>query len=160
MDSALSSRWLVLAISLPYSLFCLRLWTQGHAPSFHRLPWTAHHHYLIQALYLPFLVLACGSILQWVAGRGLAVSPRGLPAALALGILVGLVVPDWIVYESRGFSALGPLMRFTGPALLFCSWALCAYLFKQSTGSNALQAMTRTGLGLLAQAPLAALFIR
>ena len=115
--------WIQLAAG-SWSLLCWDLSRAGQQPS---APSPFADHYLIQAALLPLLLglqwtVCCHWIQRLCRKKSIEISTSALHHALGLGmglsILIPFVLPDWIVWKTRGFDALGQLIPITAPLCL------------------------------------------
>jgi hypothetical protein len=152
-----------------WALLCGLLAVQGHAPSRAAIGLEPRHHYAAQAVFVtPLLSLqwlvccsvtarvlrAFGAVVNWVA------TANRLALALALPLIGLLLVPDFVVYATLGFGALGKLLRITGPLCLLASIAIATLALRALYPLSTARVCAASALGVLAQALLGGLWLR
>ncbi len=129
-----------------WALLCLRLWLAGQAPSRVLLPIPREDYYLWQSMFVvPLLLVSfaiAARVAHWAAAKlgGHGAYPNTANVfgfALAIPLLLVLLLPDFLVYETSGFAALGKLIRVTAPL----SFLLTLYL--ASAGAQAAHGLSR-----------------
>jgi hypothetical protein len=160
--------WLVVA-GLSWALLCLLLAAGGHAPSRVFLPIPRERYYLWQAGFVTPHLLCLGWIASRVshaAARGLGGvgtqkdSAQALALALSVPIVLGLVVPDLVVYLVFGFSALARLIPWTAPLSALATIALAAWALGRAHRLATGRALVAALAGVLVQALLGAPALR
>jgi hypothetical protein len=161
-------RWL-LSAGLGWALFCLLLWSGGHAPSRVLLPLPRESYYLFQAaVVIPVLF---GS--WWLASRvahrvatalgGSGTLPdcaEGLALSLAPPIALLVVVPDVVVYLAWGFGALGRLIRVTAPLSGVLTLVLATRAMRRAHALGSGRAFVAGAAGVVTQALLGGAVLR
>jgi hypothetical protein len=160
--------WLLVG-GLCWAGLCLLLAAGGHAPSRVFLPIPREHYYLWQAAFvtpLLFLLWWVASRISHAAARGLGGvgsqkdSAQALALALAVPIVVGLVMPDLVVYLVFGFPALARLIPWTAPLSALVTIALAAWALARSHRLATGRALAAALAGVLVQALLGAPALR
>lgn len=161
----------VLMLAGTYSVFCLLLWSQGHAPS---RPGAlgliaAEGYYLFQAALMPLLFpvlwLVFSGVVHLVArglgGRGaIRAGLTALGFAYAVPLTVAYVLPDLLAFLVFGFEAMVLGMRVYGPLALLWTLGLSTVAAKAAYKLPTPRAAAAVCVGFIAQGVLGGIFIR
>lgn len=155
--------WPIAALALGHAGLSLWLALDGHAPSRGVGFIPREHHYAAQVGIALLLYPALWRLMTAIVRRLVGGSPREVADRLgwAYGapLLLIFVVPDTYAYGFGGFAALGPTLLWSAPLAALATWALMTRAVA-SLGARAPRAFATATLALLAQAIVAAAFLR
>jgi hypothetical protein len=152
-----------------WAVLCVMLASAGHMPSRTLVPIARAHYYAAQAFFvtplLLFLWLLCTTVASRAAralgGRGSwTTTANCMGLSLAGPLLLLFLLPDLISYQLLGFSALGLLVRVTGPLSFLGSVVLATLMLRISHGLPSGRAALAATAGVLAQGLVAAILLR
>lgn len=133
------------------------------------MPIAREDYYFWQSLFVVPLLLGVWLLAAWAAqavARKLGGYGRYLGTANVLGLAFGLplvlvlIVPDLVVYESLGFSALGRLIRVTAPVSFVLTICLATIGVRAAHGLATGKALAVAWVFVLTQALVGGVFLR
>lgn len=153
--------WFALS-GLTWSVFCLWLARDGHAPSVALLPIAKADYYRFQAGFVVPVLL----VLLWVHGRSALLFSgqkylvrqdrdradrvvRALHISVSAPLLLLWLLPEMVVYGTLGFEALGATVRVAAPLTFVVALALGARALQKHTGTAGARAHLAACMALL-----------